>query len=369
MTARTDPYHLGLTVGEWVEVRSEAEILSTLDANGRLDELPFMPQMLELCGRRFRVVKRAHKLCDTANSTGGRRMSSAVFLETLRCDGQAYGGCEMQCLIVWKEAWLKRVIPPAEPSSPGPAATGVGTSGKTERLREVIRAGTRAPSGRSEPDDPVYVCQATQMPKATQPLSRWSIGQYVEDYRSGNARLSEILSGLLFVIYEEFVGAGLGFGSAMRWAYDRFQRLRGGTPYPSRRGCIAKNGRTPSTTLGLHVGDLVRVKSHAEILKTVDEELRNRGMSFHGEMVPYCGRELRVAQRARKLMNERTGKLMELRNECLVLDGADCVGRYTNPLFCPRACYPYWREIWLERVESPRSTSERSSAPPLATNV
>jgi hypothetical protein len=369
MTERTDPRHLGLTVGEWVEVRSEAEILATLDGNGRLDELPFMPQMLELCGRRFQVRKRAHKLCDTANSTGGRRMSSAVFLEELRCDGQAYGGCEMRCLIVWKEAWLKRVASPGGTSSPEPAAVVAGASGRAQCSPADIWAGTRAPSGRNEPDDPVYVCQATQMPKATQPLSQWSIGQYVEDYRSGNARLSEILSGLLFVIYDTLVESGLGFGSAMRWAYDGFQRLRGGTPYPSRLGCIPKNGRTPSATVGLHVGDIVRVKSHAEILETVDEELKNRGMSFHAEMVPYCGRELRVFQRAGRIMNERTGKLMVLRNECLVLDGADCVGRYTNPLFCPRSCYPYWREIWLERVRSPRSMPGRSSTPPLASNV
>jgi hypothetical protein len=45
-----------------------------------------------------------------------------------------------------------------------------------------------------------------------------------------------------------------------------------------------------------------------------------------------------------------------------VLDGADCEGKYTIPLNCPRASYPYWREIWLERVpERPDSTSEMSA--------
>ena len=77
-----------LKAGEWVEVRSREEILATLDANGRLDELPFMPQMLQYCGQRFRVRKRAHKLCDTAHSTGGREMSDAALLEKVNCDGQ-----------------------------------------------------------------------------------------------------------------------------------------------------------------------------------------------------------------------------------------------------------------------------------------
>ena len=31
--------------GDWVEVKSKDEILSTLDENGRLDGLPFMPHI------------------------------------------------------------------------------------------------------------------------------------------------------------------------------------------------------------------------------------------------------------------------------------------------------------------------------------
>jgi hypothetical protein len=189
------------------------------------------------------------------------------------------------------------------------------------------------------------------MPRATELLSQWTPGQYFEDYRSGNASLGSILSALLFLVYDTIVRSGLGFGSAMRWAYDRFQAVRGGWPYPGRVGCLPKGARTPSAALGVQVGDLVRVKSQTEILKTVDEDFRNRGMGFHPTMVPYCGREFRVMQRAGRIINERTGKLMVLKNECLVLEGADCVGRYTNPLFCPRSCYPYWREIWLEKGE------------------
>jgi hypothetical protein len=359
----TIPGALGLRVGEWVEVRSEPEILATLDARGMLDGLPVMPQMLDLCGKRLQVRKRAHKLCDTATSTGGRSMRNAVFLEEVRCDGQAYGGCEMRCLIVWKEAWLKRVHDAGQQRDPEKTAQVQRASAGRQVTRETIFSATRATPEDHNSSDPTYVCQATEMPRATAPLSRWSPWQYVEDYRSGNASLAAILSGLLFLVYDNIANAGLGFGSAMRWAYDRLQAVRGGTPYPTRRGCLQKGARTPSRTLGVDVGDAVRIKSHAEILKTVDEELRNRGMSFHGEMVPYCGKEFRVLQRARRIINERTGKLMDLKNECLVLDGADCVGRYTNPLFCPRSCYPYWREIWLERVDERMHEGARDPAP------
>ena len=81
-----------MSAGELVEVRSKEEILQTLDKNGQLDGLPFMPQMFHYCGKQFTVIKRAHKTCDTVTLTGGRRMANAVHLERIRCDGEAYGG-------------------------------------------------------------------------------------------------------------------------------------------------------------------------------------------------------------------------------------------------------------------------------------
>ena len=54
-----------LRVGDWVEVRAKDQILRTLDKRGRLEGMPFMPQMFQYCGKRFKVFKRAHKTCDT----------------------------------------------------------------------------------------------------------------------------------------------------------------------------------------------------------------------------------------------------------------------------------------------------------------
>ena len=342
---------LKLKAGELVEVRSLSEILSTLDKNGCLDELPFMPQMMQYCGQKLRVRKRAHKLCDTAHATGARSMTNAVFLESVQCDGKAFGGCEMGCQIFWKEAWLKRA----------------GTAGSTQKPAVCSEAGLWDAAKRREGDEDVYSCQATKMLEATRPLPRWKPGQYIEDYASGNAPLSQIVSGLLYVIYSSLVNSGLGFGSALRWAYDAFQKVRGGFPYPDRTGVLPKGKRTPTATLDLETGDLVRIRPYDEILKTVDENLVNRGMSFHPEMVPYCSKTFRVRQRVRRIINERTGRLMDLKNPCIVLDGADCIGRYTRPLNCPRASNPYWREIWLERVEGePQSSSACSSGQAVA---
>jgi hypothetical protein len=46
-----------------VVVRSREEILATLDADGTLDGLPFMPEMLSWCGREHQVERRAEKTC------------------------------------------------------------------------------------------------------------------------------------------------------------------------------------------------------------------------------------------------------------------------------------------------------------------
>jgi hypothetical protein len=153
---------LNLRAGEWVEVRSKAEILATLDANAQLDGLPLMPQMLKYCGQRFKVYKRAHKTCDTVFPVRGRRMSDAVHLDT-RCDGEAYGGCQAGCLLFWKEAWLRRV----DEGDVTSAAPSVSPSNGVCRESDVW-AGTKV-TGTDEAD-PAYVCQATRLPYYTSDL-------------------------------------------------------------------------------------------------------------------------------------------------------------------------------------------------------
>ncbi|HEY2572451.1 MAG TPA: hypothetical protein VGH65_00235, partial [Verrucomicrobiaceae bacterium] len=105
-------------IGDWVEVRQLPEILATLDDKASFAGLPFMPEMAKYCGRKFQVVKSAHKTCDPTGCTDLRRMADAVHLET-RCDGSGHDGCEARCLIYWKAAWLK---PAGEPTPDTPSA-------------------------------------------------------------------------------------------------------------------------------------------------------------------------------------------------------------------------------------------------------
>src|SRR6476660_791744 len=96
--------------GDLVEVRSKEEILATLDNEGCVDGLPFMPEMLQFCGKRFPVRAVAHKTCDTAHKTPkNRKLRACVHLADLRCDGSGHGGCEAACTLFWKDVWLKPV--------------------------------------------------------------------------------------------------------------------------------------------------------------------------------------------------------------------------------------------------------------------
>src|SRR5262249_29535552 len=152
-------------------------ILRTLDRNGQLEGMPFMPEMFEFCGKRLQVYKRAHKTCDTVFPVRGRRVHRAVHLET-RCDGRAHDGCQAGCLIFWKEAWLK----PIENRPKGATSALAAQSPVVTESDVFYRARSISPKSGARS----YMCQATQLPYATSDLAWWDIRQYAEDYWSGN---------------------------------------------------------------------------------------------------------------------------------------------------------------------------------------
>jgi len=338
-------------------VRSKEEILRTLDEDGELDGMPFMPEMLPFCGQRFRIFKRAHKTCDTVFPVRARRVHRAVHLET-RCDGQAHGGCQAGCLLFWKEDWLRAVSGPSQETVAVPlqSLTGQKTAPQTLCTESMLSDRTCMP----DPEDgsPVYRCQAIRLPYATSNLAWWDLRQYLEDYSSGNVGLWRIFCGLLYSAYYNLSIAGIGIGRPMRWLYDSLRVFRGGKLFPRTFGRVPEGQPTPTATLNLQPGEWVRVKSHEEILRTVDVHSRNRGLWWDAEMVPYCGGMYKVLRRVSKILDEKSGKMREMKGSCLILDSVVCQSRYSGcRMFCPRAIYPYWREIWLERVAPVNSTS------------
>lgn len=111
-TARRKRKHsedsLNLQPRELVEVKSEKEILETLDSRGKNRGLLFMPEMLKYCGKKFRVYKRLEKII--LESTGElRKIRNTVLLDNVLCDGSMHLDCDRSCFHYWREAWLRRV--------------------------------------------------------------------------------------------------------------------------------------------------------------------------------------------------------------------------------------------------------------------
>ena len=299
--------------GTTVEVRSAAEILRTLDDRGMLRGLPFMPEMLAYCGKQFRIFRRIEKTCaESADSP--RRMRAfdgepVVLLEGVRCDASGHDGCDRACAIFWHTAWLAEAGEPT--AAPGPPAA------------SAAQFVTRTAAG-------AYVCQSTELWRATQPLTRdRRIRVAWQDVRLRTYPLTSMVRSVLVPVWLSLM-ARLGFDGQVR-------------------GTLTK---TPQADLGLQPGDFVRVKAKEEIFATLDRGGANRGLEFGPLMYPFCGRVYKVRQRVERIILETTGEMREVRST-VILESATCDGRV---FFggCPRDEFHFWREAWLTRVEPSR---------------
>jgi hypothetical protein len=146
----------------------------------------------------------------------------------------------------------------------------------------------------------------------------------------------------------------------MRWFYDLACPLWRGSKWPRKTGSIPEGQPTPTLALNLQPGELVRVKSHEQILQTINTGSRNRGLWWDAELVPYCGKTYRVANRIHNVIDEKSGKMVHMKSPSILLDTVICQARYSPcRMFCPRSTYAFWREIWLERTPAP-SCSEKT---------
>ncbi len=307
-----------------VIVRSPVEIVLTLDADGTLDGLPFMPEMLDWCGQSFRVERRVEKTCvDAPLDYSNRRfpMRDVVVLEGSRCDGNHHDGCKRACKVFWKEAWLQPVE--AAASSKPISATDLDSLTAALKIKS---------------DETHYFCQSTQLCKASEafpgrkrPLM---VRVAVREIRNGDRSVLEILK--LFVL----------------WSFQKMLRAVAGNQFL--RG---HNKRTPTEFLGLQPGERVRIKSRAEMVATLDRYRRNRGMYICYEMTRFCGGQAEVRDRVDRIIDERTGEMREMSNTVslknirsrLAIYNADCIC-YNQLGDCPRGELFYWRELWLERA-------------------
>jgi hypothetical protein len=98
--------------------------------------------------------------------------------------------------------------------------------------------------------------------------------------------------------------------------------------------------------LALSAGEIVEVKSLPEILRTLDDKGKYRGLVFTTEMRKHCGKRYRVYKRL-ELMFDEYHKSQRRVKHTVLLEGVVCEGA---GLGCDRSCFLYWREAWLRRV-------------------
>lgn len=317
----------GLRRGDHVRVRSAQDILATLDTHGDLDHMPFMPEMLPFLGQVHQVSARADKTCDTVNLTGtSRELSDTVHLSGLRCDGIAHGGCQAGCLLFFKEAWLAPTDAPAAPAEPAPMVDAAELAAR-DRLRALAEAQT-------SPEPDVWRCQAVALPEASRPLRGRG---FLRDVTTRNVSPRTFARAMWITAFDRYQAFS-------RHRLPRWARIMGGDDQPVVRGTLT---RTPTVSLDLQPGELVEVRSLAEINATLDTNQRNRNLWFDREMVRYCGRRFRVVRRVDRLLDEKTGRMIQTKTPSVILDGAVCVGDFHH--LCPRQDYAFFREVWLKR--------------------
>ncbi len=330
-----------LRVGDRVRVKGLDDILATLDADGRVDGLPFMPEMLAFVGRTFTVEAVAHRTCDTIKTTGTsgttRRLERAVHLQGLRCDGSAHGGCEARCLLFWKDEWLEK--PSASGASPD-RGDGPPASADTMDVPPVLEAATRR-EGSTE-DKPLYSCQATELVRATSFVSARDPRMWIADVRSGNASARRAAAGLGVLALGKLRNATARLPRPLR---IRSERL-----WPTLAPTGEKRHYPP---LDLQPGELVEVRSREELEAIIDPD-HQRGPRFDPGMLSTCGTRARVLGRVDRMIDEKSGRMLKLR-DCTLLDGMWCEG--DRRALCRRKIYTFWRESWLRRVDDTGSST------------
>jgi hypothetical protein len=296
---------------DWVEVKTPREIAETLDADGTTDGLPFMPEMLEFCGRRFQVQRLAEKTC--IEFPGGTykirefRNNDVVLLGGLRCPGTRHDGCQRLCMIFWKTAWLRKVELDQPPACVAP------------HEYEELGARLKTMSGPAR-----YCCQATELARATIPLTRKRILlKCYYDVRSGSRGFFEMVWLILAPLW--------------RKTTSRIPRHR----------LLGTLTRTPVGNLNLQPSELAVIKSESEIAQTLDARGRNRGLVCDLGMSQYSGGTYKVQSRLERMISESSGEMLRVEST-VILEGLNCLcWRVLGG--CPRQDFMYWREVWLER--------------------
>ncbi|HVZ29550.1 MAG TPA: FAD-dependent monooxygenase [Asticcacaulis sp.] len=298
-----------LSMGDTVRVRPALEILASLDMDGTLENLPFMPEMVALIGSEQRVLRRADRTC--VEGFGLRGLKDTVFLEAARCDGSDHDNCQRDCLMFWKEAWL------TDPRAPIPPVDAAELMARQTLRNLAVR------------HDDTFFCQSTQLSQASHFISKTHVRELLHEVRTGEMRAAD-------------------FGNILVRA--AINKARAALKLPELGLIVGQKGPKSKGDLNLKSGDWVRIRDADTIRATLNPQARNLGLSFEPEMTRLIGQVRQVDTVVERMIHEETGKMVYL-ERTVTLKDTYCLGVCAKQ--CPRANPLFWREAWLERVEAP----------------
>jgi hypothetical protein len=228
------------------------------------------------------------------NKTGLRRMRDVVTLTEIHCSGSAHDGCQAECQILWKDAWLRRLPDrPRVSATQGPDAP----------------AAIAGPGAGPETGDRTYFCQMTAL---------WEASHLSIDV------------GRIFDHCSPEILACFNRPSDPHFS---LRRISGGQDNLT---CRLPVRDRPTADLHLEAGDAVVVRSKDEIARTLVNG-RNKGLWFDRDMIRFCGRPAIVRRRVNRIIHEATGKMVVMKTPCLTLEGVLATGEFLR--LCPTRVY------------------------------
>ena len=130
----------------------------------------------------------------------------------------------------------------------------------------------------------------------------------------------------------------------------RAARVRRAAWARKRPGAAMPDAAGGSEMPNLGAGDLVRIRSEEEIRATFDGPDELRGCYFMDGMWCYCGTVQWVFRSVAQFYDEQDCRT-KTASGLVLLEGLVCEGTsISGP--CDRSCFFFWREEWLEKIES-----------------
>lgn len=126
-------------------------------------------------------------------------------------------------------------------------------------------------------------------------------------------------------------------------------KVSGKEKSPSKNSAAEQNDPvTFDEVLNLQPGETVEVRPIDQIILTLDDTGRYKGLRWMSSQQKYCGERLKVYKRLDTMILESTREIRRVKNTVL-LEGAICNGE--DWYGCDRSCFFFWREAWLKRVD------------------